>query len=196
MVGPPDDIYRVPTDIACQQSVYFNAMINGPAPKQSIHMGGSSLYTVLLLLEWLYHQTTTIRTFSGDFISEHETKDAKTVAYFHDQSALFQLWVVADKLSIPALQNSALSQLDKVIKKSGLDIIFSVLFVYANTSKRSELRRYLLAVIAIEARTEFFENEFFHSRFPREFLVEMGHYLLVYLKSVGPRIQIQEYFVH
>jgi hypothetical protein len=72
-------------------------MVNGPAPKHTIHMGGSSEYTVLLLLEWLYHRTTTVRILTGDFVPDDRAnvRDQARVsiacAFFYDRSALLQL---------------------------------------------------------------------------------------------------------
>lgn len=84
-------------------------------------MGGSTNYTVLLLLEWLYHQTTTVRTLSDDYIQHQNAVDAFFAADC-DQVALCQLWVLAGILSIPDLQNSALIRLHHLIIRNGWDI--------------------------------------------------------------------------
>jgi hypothetical protein len=139
-------------------------------------MGGSSEYTVHLLLEWLHHRTTTVRTLSDDYDPENEAATDRRVAAFFDRSALWQLWVVADILAIPALQNSALSQLNSVVDKFGLDTIYSVPYVYGNTSKGSKLRDYLLGAVTLLTPTEVFEDGYYHNWYPREFLLEIGHF--------------------
>lgn len=94
--------------------------------------------------------------------------------------------MVAEELTIPALQNSALSQLNCVINKFGIDFKYSIPFVYGNTSKGSELRRYIVVVASIYVGPRAFELEYFHSQYPRVFLLEMVHYLLESRDLVRP----------
>jgi hypothetical protein len=59
-------------------------------------------------------------------------------------ASLCELWVLADKLLIPNIQNQIMDQLDRVCKTCESNVVMHADFIYANTQPKSPLRAFAI----------------------------------------------------
>jgi hypothetical protein len=87
---------------------------------------------------------------------------------------LFQLWVLADKLSIPKVQNLVIEQTVAFSRLSEGFQILQLQYVYQNTKEDCALRRLLIQLVAwsLTARHDFYRIS--KSLFPSEFMVDVA----------------------
>jgi hypothetical protein len=107
---------------------------------------------------------------------------------------LVKLWILADKLLIPQLQNMALDVLDKGGLKTGIMARECLAYVCASTSRESGLRRWFIHRCAFQLdSTEFLKHP---KRFPPEMLLEIVTTLSEWSKGKSrPKMKLQEYKV-
>lgn len=101
---------------------------------------------------------------------------------YEEDDAMLRLWIPADKLIMPELQNSIIESLfiQKTIK---LPICTASLkYVYEQTAKDSKLRLFLVDLIAAYMDPLYFSR--FDDHFPREFLIEFAQRIPL---DMGPR---------
>lgn len=119
-----------------------------------------------LLVHWLYTQQLDVPQLQED------SKDLKAETGGKEQLCLVRLWVLADKLLIPQLQNMALDALDKVQLKSKRGMASNCLaYVCANTRKDSELRRWFVHRCAFHLDSKAFLKH--PDRYPQQILLEV-----------------------
>ncbi|KAK0112499.1 hypothetical protein ONS96_001735 [Cadophora gregata f. sp. sojae] len=145
--------FQVHKNYLCHYSPYFRAALTGPfieSSDQSVQLEDTSPSIFGIFVNWLYTQTL-INKSSEQPLSSH----------------LFKLWILADKMLIPRLQNDILSMLEEARKSKGLpSAVFA--YVYENTAEGSVLRRYIVEMCM--AKTEAMKNP---DDYPRELLLEI-----------------------
>jgi hypothetical protein len=96
--------------------------------------------------------------------------------------ALSNLWVLADKLLIPRLQNLAINSMEKSRQK--LKIVATrpanLNYIYSNTSLESPLRRLVVHQCAANLDIAWFSKE--GDQFPKKMLLD----IITYLSSTHP----------
>lgn len=185
--GPGDSAehFHIHRTFAICRSPIFKAAFEGPyleAQSQTYKIDGPfDDNAIRILAHWIY-------TMKIDF--EH-IKDPKTgellelpdepVELEGDErtpgidtfiDALVQLWVLADRLLMPKLQNAAMKSFDKLTTSQELlPSPKTCGYVYENTSEDSPLRRYILQRWSMDSRPFGFKS---HSQdLPHEMLCEM-----------------------
>ncbi|KAH7382021.1 hypothetical protein BKA64DRAFT_218609 [Cadophora sp. MPI-SDFR-AT-0126] len=145
--------FQVHKNYLCHYSPYFRAALSGPfieSEDQSINLDETNPTVFGILVNWLYTQTLVNKS-SEQPLSSH----------------LFMLWILADKLLIPRLQNDILSMLESARKTKGLpSAVFG--YVYENTTEESLLRKYIVSMCL--AKTEAMKDP---DHYPRELLLEI-----------------------
>ncbi|KAH7382019.1 hypothetical protein BKA64DRAFT_218554 [Cadophora sp. MPI-SDFR-AT-0126] len=123
--------FKVHKNYICHYSPFFEAALNGPfieGQTQEVDLTDTPPFIFGTFVNWLYTQKIINR--SGKLPS---------------CISLSALWILADKLLVPSLQNQALSALNarRVLDGTRLD---SSMFnhVYENTASDSPLRRYIV----------------------------------------------------
>jgi hypothetical protein len=128
-------LYRIHQNYICHYSPYFKAAFTGSfaeAETQELQLEDVEGEVFGIFANWLYTQTI-------------ENEDAKVPSA--DQ--LIQLWVLADRLLVPTLQNQALLVLDKQRQentsgsKGSRPSSSSYNFAYENTKDDSPLPLYI-----------------------------------------------------
>jgi len=110
-----------------------------------------------LFVAWLYTQKINIE------VAEDQTFKA---------SALPILWVLAEKLLIPSLQNLTIDSIEQYRKDKKVILGPSIKYIYSNTSAGSPLRKLLVDQCASSViRTAFSENPQYY---PQEMLIELA----------------------
>jgi hypothetical protein len=90
--------------------------------------------------------------------------------------SLAELWVLADRLLIPALQNQTIRELESMRKEHRISPTTCVLYIYKNTSPGSLLRRWILTVCAFNVPQDWLiENP---DQFPKKMLLELATLLV------------------
>lgn len=112
------------------------------------------------LVEWLYSQHFSKDIDSGDIMAIH-------AGFKH----LIELWVLAEKLLIPALQNAVILEIAARMKSTSITPTTCLNYVYENTAKDSQLRRFVVRLCAWELSHSWLDK--YPAQFPKELLIEM-----------------------
>jgi len=146
-------------DFACYYSPVFKAAFNGnfiEGQTQEYHLEDVSEETAQFLVQWIYHQTLTIAQLdNGGAYIRKEWRD------------LVHLWVLADKLLIPRLQNVVLRYLYQVMIRIKTTPFSIIPYVYEHTTSNSPLRRFVVDYCASKLKPEKLQ------KFPQDFPSEM-----------------------
>ncbi|KAH7417491.1 hypothetical protein BKA64DRAFT_636849 [Cadophora sp. MPI-SDFR-AT-0126] len=157
--------FVVHKDFACHYSPVLKAAFNSnflEGRTQVYHLDDVEEEVGSLLVNWLYSQ---------DLVVESIEKE-ENVPY--EAVHLVQLWVVADKLLIPQLQNLVIQKLIKREKILGIIPIDTLTDLYKTTSKDSPLRLLLLHQCACLLDPWHFSK--FPEDFPKEMLLELAQF--------------------
>lgn len=85
---------------------------------------------------------------------------------------LIQLWVLADKLLVPELQNLVLDKIDEIREVTQVIPTECLNYAYQNTSSDSPLRRWFVHQCVTQLEPEWFTEHPEH--FPHEMLIELA----------------------
>jgi hypothetical protein len=128
--------FKLHKDFACHYSPVFKAAFNSgfiEGQSQEYRLGVDEEEVVRLLVEWIYTQTLNIRQ------PDEKLDDA---ASMEEDLLLAKLWVLADKLLLPQLQNQVLDRVQEICEAAGRMPIGCLHYVYNNTPPGSLLRRW------------------------------------------------------
>jgi hypothetical protein len=86
--------------------------------------------------------------------------------------ALVQLWILADKLIIPELQNLVIKKIDEICEVTEIIPTAVLDSVYEKTSVESPLRRWFFYQCSTQLESDWFTEHPEH--FPQEMLIDMA----------------------
>ena len=170
LIGPGDNLKKfvVHKEVACYHSGVFDAAFNNPAftegQTQTYKMDDTTNGAFRLLVQWLYFKKLEIAQLKEDWV---QNKVTATI----ENNSLAELWVLADKLGIPQLQNVTIETMHQIKAKRNLIPTQTAQYIYNNTSPTSALRRYIVELCAISLSATSFANS--PDRFPHEMLIDM-----------------------
>jgi len=159
--------FPIHKEFACHYSPIFNAAFNSnffEGQNQSYHLEETDEETLQLLLQWLYSKQLSIPEMqkNGKRVPKDRTK------------TLVHLWILADKLLIPALMNNALQALDDIQTYNKTIYVFSAKFIYDNTVVGSPLRKYMVDQAAfLSHSSEYKKLSIQKDSLPYEFLLDV-----------------------
>jgi hypothetical protein len=113
--------------------------------------------------EWLHKQKIRVVQLREEYVNAPENRAEQG----NEEFALHDLWVLADKFSIPALQNLAMKVIDDISNKWNRVSTGYMLYVWTNTQANSPLRRYYVKQRVHNLGEEFFKEE------PSSFMLEI-----------------------
>jgi hypothetical protein len=119
--------------------------------------------TVRLLIQWFYTQELGTRQ------PEEELEDRDC---FQEDLALAKLWVLADKLLLPRLQNQVIEKMEEIRTALNELPTSCATYIYEKTAAGSPLRRWLVHVCAGWLDQEYFASN--AGQFPHEMLMDMA----------------------
>ncbi|TVY89926.1 hypothetical protein LAWI1_G004842 [Lachnellula willkommii] len=151
--------FIVHKEIACYHSPVLNAAFKSgfiEGRTQTYKLDDVSEGVFKLLVQWLYSQKLTVQYFDREKDPADSSLQGKNLA---------ALYVLADRLAMPSLQNLVLETIEDISVKSDTIPNTCLHYVYENTSKGSQLRRFFVAMngkhvlagfgtLAYEARTQ------------------------------------------
>jgi hypothetical protein len=121
----------------------------------------------------MYFQKLTISQLEDDTKHDEsdDLSDDELDARNGEDMALVELWVLADKLRMPRLQNVVINTIDAIEIKTNAKNIGCYHYIYENTAPGSKLRQYAAEVSAYGIRSSTFKD---HSEdFPHKMLTDM-----------------------
>lgn len=151
-----EDTFAVHKNFICFYSPYFKAAFNGSfeeGESQTLNLEDASPSAFAIFVNWLYTQRI-----------EEPNSDKLTM------SNLLELWLLADRILIPRLQNETLAILNKARYEHYSGGKFKR--VYDNTHEGSPLREYLVSL----AGTKCGANIKYPESYPHEMLVDIVNY--------------------
>ncbi|CZR51148.1 uncharacterized protein PAC_01023 [Phialocephala subalpina] len=152
---------KIHKDVACHYSPVFKAAFNSrftEGETQTYKLEDVGQKTVRLLIHWMYHQELDV----GKTTSQTKSLTDKM---------LIELWVLADKLLIPPLQNSIVQELERQRKRFKATSTSCINYVYEKTAPGSPLRRLFVSWCAWNVARSRFEDRPEH--FPKEMLLDL-----------------------
>lgn len=179
--------FVVHKDFACHFSPVLSAAFNSDfieGQPQECKLEGTSKGTIRLLINWFYTQK-----FDVDPLDD----GASPAQYF---IPLIKLWVLADMLLIPMLQNMLIKEMHKTMLNCKELPIKSFDLLYTDTATGSPLRRFFVDMCARHLAPKNFLN--YPEDFPKEMLLDL---VTVFAsshsdrKKLMPHHKLQIYFV-
>lgn len=165
LIGKDNKKFVVHKTFACYYSPVFDAAFNGAfdnSKTQTYDLGEVEENTVALLVAWIYSQK----------IVTPEAAVNETFKAF--QFNLVRLWVLADQLMIPQLQDVSIALLEE--SRASVERIPTTMLQYAyqNTTPQCKLREWFLYACA-----RYFPSQKYSrtpENFPTEFLLALAAY--------------------
>jgi len=147
--------FLVHKDFLCYYSPYFDAALNGrfaEGETQTIDLEDVHPKVFALFVQWLHAQ---------------KALDNKAAEICPGSLILSNLWILADRLLIPTLQNEVIVAYEKALvayKKRPTETTLD--YIYKNTTPGSLLRQYITRVVATRKVGNI-------ERYPKDLLVDM-----------------------
>jgi hypothetical protein len=163
--GDKEQRFIVHKEFACHSSPTLAAAFNSnflEGRTRTYHFRDVTEVVIQFLVQWIYMQRLEI--FQLEAAGTYDCEECKS---------LFELWVLADQLLIPKLQNFILYRLkDIIIDKHKLMPIDKFDYVYQNTAKESKIRLLFLHLSSFWMDSAVFSRD--SDQFPKEMLVEVA----------------------
>lgn len=163
-IGPKKTKFVVHKDYACHYSPVLKAALNSQfieGQTQTYTLEDVEMSTGKLLIHWFYHQSFSVLNHDDWELSGTD----------EESLALIQLWVLADKLLIPRLQNDILREIKRFQEDEAIIPITGLGYAYKHSSKDSVLRKFLLDLCACYMDPKKYSTE--PDYFPKEMLLEL-----------------------
>ncbi|TVY49272.1 hypothetical protein LCER1_G008549, partial [Lachnellula cervina] len=173
LIGPENEDVKPKTfivhkEIVCYHSPVLNAAFNSgfvEGQTQTYKLDDVSEGVFKLLVQWLYSQKLTVQ--------DLDQKKDFTAIYWQDRN-LAALYVLADRLAMPSLQNLVLEKIEHLSDKSSTIPTHSFYYVYNNTSKDSPLRKFFVAMSGKYANEAFYDPVDDVQYYPHQFLLDLN----------------------
>jgi hypothetical protein len=117
-----------------------------------------------LLMQWLYGKKVRLRALHSDY------KEAEANLAREDTQSLVELWVLADKSSIPKLQNLVIKKIKKISDRVGRIYTQGFHYIYEHRAKDSPLRKFWVELTGLQLQAD----DFTEGEFPEEMLLELA----------------------
>ena len=180
--GAETQIFSVQQDFLCYYSPYFRvACERSSQEEQTNNLIIKEHHPAVFgtLLNWIFTQR--LEDLNG------ELPKAKT---------LIRLWVLADKLLVPELQNLVIDAINKRVELNGYVQDNMCSYIYENTVKGSQLRRLLVSHVAWRLKSSCLTVEGGHTR---EMLIDLACHLKDWIKQFGthrPIVNVKDFYVN
>jgi hypothetical protein len=186
LIGPDEKKFIVHKEFACHYSPVLNAAFNSQfieGQTQTYRLEDTTEGTFRLFLQWLYYQQLELLQLQDGNVDDNLVID--------EDESLFGLWILADKLGAPHLQNLAIESIEKIRYKTEGLALSHLHYIYDNTSTGSLLREYMVD----QCRENLWPESYINCGhdFPHEFLIEL---VASYpMQAGGDDLKIEDYFV-
>ncbi|TVY34189.1 hypothetical protein LSUB1_G007684 [Lachnellula subtilissima] len=177
LIGPENEHVKPKTfivhkEIACYHSLVLNAAFNSgfiEGQMQTYKLDDVSEGVFKLLVQWLYYQKLTLLPFDENWFPV--SRDVEYSKILQDMN-LVALYVLADRLAMPSLQDLILETIENLSDKTCAIPVGCLHYVYDNTPQGSQLRKFFVDMTGKQAEEEAFAPAKEH-RLPRQFLLDL-----------------------
>ncbi|KFY71686.1 hypothetical protein V499_08133 [Pseudogymnoascus sp. VKM F-103] len=143
VVGPEEQRFGIHKDKLCSSSAYFRAAFEGSfqeAVRGEVVLKETSAMAFGMMIEWLYAGKISeeLCTDSDLSIADKMVKDKPTF------SQLLDVWILADYLIAPQLQNFVIDTMTSRIMKRRLPPVKDFVYFYEHTQSGSPMRKFLV----------------------------------------------------
>jgi hypothetical protein len=171
------ETFLVPRELVCRSSPVLNKAFNSETKEgqtQIYEIEDTTPEAFRIFIQWLYIQKvgcmdhaaffSTIKT-SGE-VDEH-MKDC-----IPQTTSLLQLWVLAESLLLPQLQNQIMDALHSISQWCLIPFSVNLKYIYDKTAAASPLRRFVTNLLAWSTPSEDYND---HAEFyPKDFFVDLA----------------------
>jgi hypothetical protein len=201
---PIRETFMVHKEHACRYSPVLDKAFNSTFKEgetQTYSIDDTTVEAFRMFVQWVYSQKLNVTVHTGpisltqqqllDDPCNHMSPCTKENYY------LSQLWVLAEKLMVPQLQDVVMDQFNIIRQTCPEAFGCHLNYIYANTSEESPLRRFAVQIVAWSPQMDYKE---FSVLYPKEFLLDL---VMVFHSAVPARTQtkkmdsldISEYYV-
>jgi hypothetical protein len=170
-VGKDQQKFGLHKDYLCFHSPYFRAAFDGnfdEATTGEVILDTTDPAVCGLFVEWLYTKDITLVISEDEALSRRESHRKEKP----ETTQLVRLWLLAEYLQVPQLQNKAIDIIQQKWKRSRVLNSDAVEVAYKETTAGSRLRKYFTDVICWHATSP--ESLSIHMKFaPREFISDL-----------------------
>lgn len=174
--APNTKEFMVHKEVACFQSPIFDHAFNDDVgstefESQTFCLENVTPRTFQMLVQWMYSNTIRLRQLRGEapFFSGFEvTDDVKR----EEDMTMACLWVLAEKLKMPKLQNTLIERIDRITNLCQQIPCATYHYIYRSTKEDSPLRKY-----TIESATKYIDVKTLRDKeaeLPRSLLVVLA----------------------
>jgi len=174
--------------IACYHSPVMNAAFNSEfieGQTKIYRLEDTTARAFQFFVQWLYSQKLHVQQLQDDWVNDSDKSSNENIA-------LSELWVLAEKMSMPQLQNAAIEIINEVHDKAKVVPTKSLHYVHSHTSEDSLLRKYRVSLLAEQLHYRNFRKN--PSSFPHGILIDLA-ILHAKRRTSCPRITISEFHV-
>ncbi|KAF8851443.1 hypothetical protein BDZ45DRAFT_766719 [Acephala macrosclerotiorum] len=190
--NPPIEI-QIHKEVACQRSPVFRAAFCGnfsESQSQTYPLRHVNEPTAKLLMQWMYTGNLVVAQLKPDWKEVDGLKS--TQEQRSEDQSLVDLWVLADELQMPALQNRAMKTVYDIAEKTDLLPSQSFKRLYEKTSQDSQLRKFISHYTANCLCVEFYKSV----NLPTEMLIDMAMFLSAERKTKKfSKVKASDYYV-
>jgi hypothetical protein len=181
--------FIVHKSFACHYSPVFKLAFDNEIMERQTRryrLANTSANTAQLLVQWIYTQNVGVRK-----ITEKPAGERKS-------QSLVQLWILAEKLEIPRLQNAVVREFQALRDRGEPVPTLSLKYVYEHFPRTNPLRRLLVHQCAGGLTSWFTEHP---EQFTKEMLLEVTVYLSkaiqsgISAKDLRENTNLSDYFV-
>jgi len=164
--------YTIWKGCACKWSPVLRAAFESKkSPSSTYHFTNIIKSTLYLLKVWLEKQ---------ELATSSKAEDSVGVA-----NSLIELWILAEKLKIPSLQNMTIRKIHEFATATKKINTPKLAYIYENTTDpKSPLRRIFVHLVAFNLRSEAFAE--LPELFPQEMLIELVTFYSKTCRKIDP----------
>lgn len=181
LVGPvgEKEEFVIHKEHCCFYSTVLKAAFTGnfvEGQTQTYRLDENTSSAFRLFTQWLYTQELKVKQLQ---ISREEHKkmvEGPKNPFGAENMDLAELWVLADKMAMPDLQNKVICTIIEIRKHSWHTLAWSTLeFIYENTAVDSLLRQVMVKEVALHGIHADFQKI---GTYPKEFIADLAKYML------------------
>jgi hypothetical protein len=185
LVGPGDapKKFIIHKERVCHHSPVLKAAFNGnfiEGETQTYRVEDTSPGAFRMFTRWVYDQDLDLVQLKILDQKQRDVRWEMGEAGHVEDLELAELWVLADKMAMPKLQNFIVRQIVEIRNQCRWVAIRTLPYVYKKTAVGSPLRRLMVSEVAQHGRKHHFNRT---DDFPYEFLMDLAKHKIGYLPA-------------
>jgi hypothetical protein len=177
------ETFLVHKEVACDSTPVFERAFNSvfiEGQDQNYRITDTTRGAFQLLMQWMYSRDLELKQLDEAWIANPDNKYAAD----EEDHELVELWVLAEKYGIPALQNRVIEAMVDIGSITQCIPNGTFPYVYENTAKGSPLRRLCVAMVATYFTAKKVKEVFQDlNYYPAEFFYELSITVMDYSKA-------------